>query len=401
MITASDARLHQCILWLMMALFALTVFINVQNNPLDSIDTQQDEQAHLSYTLTLIDQDRWWPDFNHFPMYDRTTAKPLHISVNYLNHPPTFYWLAKLAHDAVPTLTPQDYRNGALAATLLAIALYGFIGTRLTMPLAPTVIYAVMPWLIYAHKQIGFYSNDSLAILGGLLVTYASLLWFNARRPRLALYLGLIGLALASVKLTALLLVGLYAAACILLTRNILRSISWQAWLAASLVGILILLPYLHLILQTGSPAPETIGQQLLMTAHPAGDNWSRVLITGWVQEPRMDFVHWLASFLQDFAVQVSHFDTSFLPLLLIGITLLRGLLTPQPLTPTTRMLGAGLIATAITLAIHTWFAWGRYLHYGWRLDSGLRYYYPLLAVYGAACGNALRGVSRAQREIV
>ena len=398
--TAGDERLRRLVLFVMMALFALTILINLHNNPLDGDDVQIDEQAHLSYALTLIDQHRFWPDFDHFTMADRTTAQPLRTT-NYLNHPPTFYWLAKLAHDVVPTLTLQDYRNGATALSLLAIALYGFIGARLAMPLVATVLYAVMPWLIYMHRQVGFYNNDCLAILGGLLVTHASLLWFEQRRTALAFRLALIGLALASVKLTALILVGLYAASCLLLQRPALRSMPWQAWLAALLVGALILLPYAHLILETGSPAPETLGQRLMMTNHPPGDNWSRTLITGWVQEPRMHFLPWLMHFFHDFAVQVRINDTTFLPLLLIMVAMLRGLLLPQPPTPITCMLRAGFIATSITLLIHIWFAWGRYLHYGWRLDSGLRYYYPLLAVYGAACGTALNSVSRAKRDTV
>ena len=395
-----DTYLCRLILGVLLALFACTMLINIAHNPLDSDQTQIDEQAHLSYALTLIDQQRWWPDFEHFPMYDCTTAQPLKIAVNYLNHPPTFYWLAKIAHSVLPGLTPLSYRYGAMAISLLGIFLYGAIGLRLAMPLLPTLLYALTPFLIYAYKQIGFYNNDCVAMLGGLLVTYASLLWFHERSIKKAFLLLLLGLGLASIKLTALLLVTLYAVSCLLLKRPMLRSIPWQAYAITILTGILILLPYVHLMLQTGSPAPETIGQQFLMTNHQAGENWSRVLITGWVQEPRMDFLHWFVSFLRDFAVQVSQYDTTFIPLLLLIVGMLRAA-CQKPQHPLQHMLQACAIATIITLTIHTCFAWGRYLHYGWRLDSGLRYYYPLLALYGAACGYALSGVSRAKRETI
>ena len=337
-------------------------------------------------------------DFHHFPLYDLATDKALHTP-NYDNHPPTFYWLAKIVHAAWPTLTPQDYRNAALLTTIAAMALYTFIGIRLAMPLIGNVVYALMPWMINMHLQTGFYNNDCAAILGGMLVVYASLLWFARERLNQAYWLGLFGLALASVKLTAFLLVGLYALTCLLLEFRAARAIAWRCWAFAVAVGILILLPYAYLIQLTGSPAPETPGQILLMTHHPAGDNWSRILIRGWVQEPRMDFPHWLLSFLHDFVVQLDSFDLTFLPLLLIALTLLRATLQSQTRTPVSRMQRAGLISTGITLAIHATFAWGRYLHYGWRLDSGLRYYFPLLALYGSACGSALIGLSRPRKE--
>lgn len=367
-------------------LFAFCVLANVARNPLDAPDTQIDEQAHLSYAFTLIAQDRWWPDYTHFPMVNRTTQQPL-TDVNYLNHPPTFYWLAKLLTH-VTTVDGTVLRYVSLALTLAAMALYARIGQRLALPAMGTLLYAMLPFLIFMHLQVGFYNNDAAAILGGMLVVRASLSWFRGERIPQAFWLVMLGLALASVKLTAFMLVALYALCCLMLRRPQLRQLKMHHWLAACLIGAALLAPYVMLFLQTGSLAPETLGQQLVMAHHPA-EGWSRVPILGWVPQERMEFLPWLLTFLRNFVNQVAGFDPSIVALGLIFLGFIASA-RQRAETPLQQIMLACCATSAMMLLVHIAFSWPRYHRYGWLLDSGLRYYFPLLAAYGAVCAGGI-----------
>jgi hypothetical protein len=391
MSTGDNRALRGLALSLGFLTLAVCILLNVARNPLNDRHTQVDEQAHLSYALTLIHTESWWPDFSHFTMYDTTAEKPLSM-VNYLNHAPSFYWLAKIAHAVDPTLTAIDYRYFSLALTIIGLALYCYLGYCLNLTLTGTAAYSFMPVLVYLHLQTGFYNNDSLAMLGGMLVALASLQWFRGDTRARVVWLAMIGLTFASVKLTAFLLVGFYAAACVMLNPRSAAMLPWRTRLASMLWLVVLLIPYIYFFIVWGSPAPETVGQVKLMTPPQPGTDWSRVLIDGWVHEPRMDFIHWFIRFMRDFAVQVSNGDTTFIVPLLLFICLGRSLFTTQhpPHTTLARMLRACLIATSMTFCIHAAFAWARYEHYGWRLDSNLRYYFPLLALYGAACAEAI-----------
>lgn len=380
--------------WVMFFLFVAAIIANVARNPLAAGDTQIDEQAHLSYAFTLIAQDRWWPDFDHFPMVDRTTQKPL-TDVNYLNHPPTFYWLAKLGHALYPPLNGTHLRALSLMLTIAAMAIYTRIGNRLALSPGGSIAYGMVPFLTYMHMQVGFYNNDAMALLGGMLVVDASLSWFRGEHIRRVFWLVLLGLALASVKLTAFMLVTLYVLCCMALTRHRLRELNVRHWLAAMLVGAALLTPYAALFRQTGSIAPETPGQQLLMQHIPA-EGWSRLPIDGWVQQERMDFWPWLGTFLRHFAHQVERFDTTFIPLIFLCIGF-AAVVRRRPVTPGQQMMLACCATSAMMLTVHIAFSWPRYQQYGWLLDSVLRYYFPLLGAYGAACAEGLQRLTRAK----
>jgi hypothetical protein len=244
-----------------------------------------------------------------------------------------------------------------------------------------------MPLLVYMQLQIGFYNNDSLCVLGGMVVVAASLGWLRGKKPARALAWMGVGLLLTSVKLTALLLVGTYVLSCLLLRFSRLRMLP-RHWLLYGLaVALLCAAPYVYMLVTLGSPAPNTAGQLALLSGHPT----CRIEASA-----RVTFTQWLAFFLIKFADQLSVSETTFLAILIYGTALLTvGVWRQQK--PTTLHMDAlrsvalaSFIATLMTLTIHTIFSWQRYRDYGWICDSLLRYYLPLIGAYAAVSSHAL-----------
>lgn len=365
-----------------------------------------DEQAHYSYVQHLIQQHRWWPDFEHFPMADTVTKAPI-ATPNYLNHPPTFYWLMKLVQLTFPTLPP---RIVPCFFYLLSVGLYFWHGYKLILPKSATLLYTALPFLLYVFFWIGFYNNDSLAILGGMLATCASLDWLRNHRPSRAFVMMLLGLSLASVKLTALLLVGLYVMTILYLTRASWHRISPLGWAGTAALMIILSAPYVYFALYEGGFAPETFGQHYALTIKSAKE-------FGWPSLPRMDFLPWLWTFLKGFAaLGVILHDGELPSFVLLKITILSllmivlssifiPLLSPRALhseagRPLFKMTQATSVATFLTLAIHVGFSWPRYQQYGWMIDNFVRYYFPLLAAYGTVCAGALMALFPSRKPL-
>ena len=372
-------------------LFAIATLLNVYHHPLTSPYTQVDEQAHLSYAQHLIEHQRWWPDYDHFVQYKTEDASRIDSLPNYLNHPPTFYWLAKALHWVMPNAGFAEFRAIAISLLLVFIALYVAIGMQLSAGTASGIGYAMLPFLFYQQFQLGFFNNDALALVGGSLAVLAGIHWFTsaARYAWVGLCLGLL---LASVKLTALLLVGAYVATCPLLRLSHLRQLRVWQWLLMLVSGVAALSPYLIMTLRFGSPAPETQGQLgkllLSMEHNPAAYT---------TREP---VLQWLGDFLFRFADQLpSRFETTFIPLLCLAALFLVVMLHPRTRHQCLRTtLGSVLLAASIaglgTLIIHAAFSWQRYLEYGWVYDSHIRYYMPLMAAYGLGFGAVIRYVA-------
>lgn len=354
------------------------VVLHTQLDPTPFPFTNIDEHAHYSYTLELIRTQSWWPDFGHFPMYDVPTGQPSG-DANYINHPPTFYWLMKLVQQAFPEADPLRYRLVPLAFYLVFIGIYAGIGNRLKLDIFPSVIYAALPILFYLPLQSGYYNNDSMALAGGGLACLGSFqLYAGARKQAFYWLAG--GLVLASVKLTSFLLVGLYV---LLALMPQWRAISRRSLLGlAALMGVLAI-PYLAFTLRDGGPAPHTFGQVDWVIYYAK--------LRGWYDAPRMGFLQWLLKSLNDFANQFSSREATFLPLLmLIGAfaTLLLPVRAGEPAW--FRPLGrAAAIATLLVLIAHLGFSWPRYVEYGWIYDMFVRYYFPLLPAYGATMAGA------------
>jgi hypothetical protein len=369
---------HYIILWAGFLLFCIAAAYNIRTNPINDVVYTMDEQGHLSYALDLIQHHRWWPDFSDFMMYN-VPSKP-----NYINHPPTFYWLAKLLHAFHPAITVNELRLSMLPFAFAAMLLYTLLGLRLCRSLLASLLYAMVPFLVNMQFQVGFYNNDCMAILGGMIVAWASLDWLETIRSRRAFWWMLAGLAFASVKLTSLMLVGLYALACVWQNPTARRLLARRDWFLTLLACILMVLPYLYLIYLTGSPVPETAGQVAFMTHNPPGDTWSRHYLIGWVQEPRLHFLPWLLVFFEDLDVQWSHHNLAFIPLLLIVAGFAIATLRRSGRTPLRQAIVACAVATSITLICNIAFSWPRYIRFGWLLDSNVRYYFPLIGIYSA-----------------
>lgn len=369
------------ILYASLIFFAFLCIANLSDHPAPFQNI--DEHGHLSYAQHLIQQHRWWPDFAHFPMYDIHSGHALE-ELNYLNHPPTFYWLTKLFAAVFSTFKEVDFRYLAQVFYGLAMLLYWFIGQQMLRSIAAAILYAMFPFMLYLYLQIGFYNNDSLCFLGGMLAVFASLRWMRAHRPAQAFLLMMLAVLLASVKLTALLLVGSFVLACVCLRPRHVCALHAANWVCAALVAAASIAPYLLLMHDFGSPAPNTPGQ--LFTLQQWRDSHTA---------PAEPFGVWLAAFLSGFANQLSVSELTFIPILLYvfsALGLLYGLFRARLTlaTPVVAVGLAGIIATCVTLVIHAWFSWQRYVAYHWIFDSLLRYYLPLISIYALTCVAAL-----------
>ncbi len=339
-----------------------------------------DEHAHYSYTLELLRSGRWWPDFNHFLLYDATSGQPTE-ALNYLNHPPTFYWLMELVQRIFPDINPIHYRLVPFAFYLAAMGIYARLGYLLKLPRIGTAIYVLLPPVLYVPLMGGYYSNDGMAVLGGMLASLGSFHWFSNKAKRGFLFMA-IGIALASVKLTAFMLTGAYVALALIIHCAPRRELPRISLPLGILWCLLCALPYLYLWMEYGSPVPNTPGQIYMLTHKPEAQAIAVL--------PRLDFLHFVPMALGRFFSQFATREMT--PLALIALIFSYGYFLLQPdkhANPVSRMMLASLIATLIVLAIHLVFSYQRYLEYGWLRDSLVRYYFPLLPAYGAAIGGA------------
>lgn len=322
-----------------------------------------DEQAHYSYLQTMAQPGTWWPDFKHFLMVDAQTNQ-FTAQLNYLNHPPSFYWLGK----PLPHASITQWRALMMALFGVSMAFYSWLGYRRQWNLGPTVAFALLPIALLLPLQYGFISNDSVALLGGMLVVagleYAATL--PTRRTALILC---IGLALCSVKLTAFLLVGFF-----LLAYCLPQSSTKRFWVPLLLTGLVLATPYLFLWLQYSSPAPNTPGQIAMLQA-PSLRQGMPVEQLGWFA--------WLRLWLFTFANQYSGSGIIALPVLALFGCLVLGAHQPG-------YARAALLATLVTLSLHLIFSWPRYRQYAWFYDACIRYYFPLLPAYAISVATLI-----------
>lgn len=343
-----------------------------------------DENAHLEYARHLIDHERWWPDFGNFLVVDRQGFSPQQTH-NYLNHPPTFFWLAVVVHQIAPSVALIDYRILTYAIFLFSAALYMRLGMRYVTSLAASLWFGMMPFLLYLQVQSGFFNNDSTCLLGGMIVATSCLAWIHGHHPRRAYYTILLGLAFASVKLTSCLLVGSFIAAFLVMNTSTRRQLHYRDLLLGVVIVTICALPYGWMILQYGSPAPETIGQTeailrpIALGEPMSGMRWVFSPNQGWNQQQPLGFFGFSLAFLSNFADQLSVRELTFLPLIAISASMLY-LVTVR--THARSLALAASAATLLTLSIHIAFSWDRYQRLGWMIDSFIRYYFPLLGIY-------------------
>ncbi len=360
------------IVWLLFAAIALH---QASTTPFPFNDW--DEWGHYSYSQELIARDHWWPDFNDFPMIDAPTHS-VTTTLNYINHPPVFYWFGKILGDIFPAATPLTYRLLALFFSLLSMAVYLRVTSHFSLSPAAKAFAYCYPFLMSYAGITGYYNNDSMALLGGMLCCYGGVHWCQSLPSKKALGYMIVGLLLASVKLTSLLLSGLFIGF-LFLHRMPRRS----AILLLIATAMLAALPYLMLWWEYGSPAPNTPGQLAMM---------KEVLATKHLaNHPAMSPFSFVRTMLLQLCYQFGRPEITGLLLvwLVASLAMLSHRRSAQGNALPILTRSAGL-ATLIMLIIHLIFAWRRYQQFDWPLDMGLRYYYPLLPIYGLATAYSI-----------
>lgn len=389
--SAAQRQLNAALLILGFLLMGWFMLSRAILNPVTFPLQYADEQGHYAYTQYLIEQHRWWPDLNAMTMqYERDGQR--FAEPNYINHPPTFYWLMKLVQKAFPTQEPRYYRLVPLTFYAAGLAIYAWIGWRMQWQPLVTAAYTTVPFLLRLELQGGMYGNDAAAFLGGTLACYAGVQWLRGK-PQRGAWCMAAALALASVKLNALLLVGVFCAVILVQTYRQNMRVPRAVFASLAVWCAVLLLPFAVLTLQYGSPAPNSLGQNFML-AH--GDP-SQCLAS----LPQENFLHFARQALQWLTDQTPSPEMTAptaLALLLCWLSL--GL----PRTRDTSYwiaLAAG-IAVGITLLVHLVFSYQRYRTHGWAIDMMARYYFPLMAAYGITVAATLARLcqwSRARKD--
>jgi hypothetical protein len=380
-----------------LGLFVLSAALSAERKP---ISAGFDEVAHASFVAHIQRSGDAWPDLNSMRLIDPQSFQ-FTGHANYLNHPPPFYGL-------LAVLGPRlEGRPQALLAHRLidvAIAAIGFaallgLGLAARFPRHEFYAFAVPLACIPVLVPIaGAINNDNLAFLGGAVATLGAWqLVATDRRGWLAVALA--GVIAASwAKLTGLLLSGAMLGAVIayLLWR---RRLHLSLLVPIALAFALAAAPYIILVVQYGSPTPQTPAQIALLA-----DN---ARAAGWTDLPRNSFpgyfVYFIIAFIADWmpalgdrnALQYSMLTipVAALGCALAGIALSLRRLWRRQDSALDVVVIAGTVALVATFAIHIPYSYGRYLATGWLMDAYPRYYLPLAAIVPLAGLSLLAAV--------
>jgi hypothetical protein len=380
-----------------LGLFVLSAALSAERKP---ISAGFDEVAHASFVAHIQRSGDAWPDLNAMRLIDPQSFQ-FTGHANYLNHPPPFYGL-------LAVLGPRlEGRPQALLAHRLidvAIAAIGFaallgLGLAARFPRHEFYAFAVPLACIPVLVPIaGAINNDNLAFLGGAVATLGAWqLVATDRRGWLAVALA--GVIAASwAKLTGLLLSGAMLGAVIayLLWR---RRLHLSLLVPIALAFALAAAPYIILVVQYGSPTPQTPAQIALLA-----DN---ARAAGWTDLPRNSFpgyfVYFIIAFIADWmpalgdrnALQYSMLTipVAALGCALAGIALSLRRLWRRQDSALDVVVIAGTVALVATFAIHIPYSYGRYLATGWLMDAYPRYYLPLAAIVPLAGLSLLAAV--------
>jgi len=348
-----------------------------------------DEQGHLSYVFDLVRTGQWWPDLAAMPLYDLAGAP--REGLNFINHPPTFYWIAAPVQQRLAALGlgPEWLRAFTLIWSFAAFATLALLMARARHGFAiSTAIAAAMAFLL-VPTFAAFFNNDQFALFGGALACLGVLRRVEDRGDTAALALALAGVALCSVKLTALLMVGAFAAIAFL-GRDLRRpDVPALALLVA--LGLLVSAPYGLYMLDYGSPAPTTLGQIEMLRAY--------VIELGWDRVPKLEPLEYLAQVPVMFSFQMGSSSIVFFAFLALCAAPLVAFARPrdEKEAAVATVARAGLIATYAVLVLHVGFAHRRYAELGWLGDLYPRYYFPLLGAYALGWGLFLKRASASE----
>jgi hypothetical protein len=339
-----------------------------------------DEQGHISYAMHLAQHKQFFPSLPEMQLYDfaqmRWSGEP-----NFINHPPLAYHLLNLFTGFDPLGPSVRMASVAIFAFGFAAMLFGLHLTGLfsNLGLAAVAMFCV---LLKLQRFGETFSNDSIAFIGGSLVFLGTvMLWkppASTRSAQAALAVGGLGTALCiAAKLNASVLAGMFVLVTLLCfalrERAAFARVSKPLLLLIFLACLAAAYPYLALVREFGSPAPNTPGQIKVLS--------------GGLYAARLGFGAYLFQSLKgalgnagpDAIVTygIFAFVTSFAAL--AASLIQRPHAGGFPLQPIAR---AAVIATGLTLMLHLGFSYQRHLRYGWQPELYPRYYFPLLGPY-------------------
>jgi len=347
-----------------------------------------DEVAHASYVAHIQHTGECWPTLT-----DMRMLEPVQFTFtdapNYLNHPSPYYALLALLG---PTLEGHPNAiivhrliNIAFAALGVAALLMIGIYARFSPPLfcAYAVPLACIPVLT---SLAGAVNNDNAAFAGGAVTMLGAWQLIATGRARW-LALALVGVLVASwAKLTGLMLAGGLLSGVLLWLAG--RGRFRMPWIAPLvLVLALAAAPYIVLIVQYGSPTPNTPGQLALL--HDGAQ------LAGWDNTAHMTPLGYTAYFLGSFILEwmpilaprnALNYGALVIPVIaalcaIAGIAWSLGRIARKTETALDVIVVAGALAFAATLLVHIVFSYQRHVGFGWMMDAYPRYYLPLIAV--------------------
>ncbi len=373
-----------------------------------------DELAQLSYVASIAQSGLAGTSLTTMHMLRADLAPGFTEQLNYLNHPPSYYFVLSplLPADGWPTReTVVVLRLVNLALSSLAVACALAIGLARRLSPGTFALYALMVLVTPVLWGVGgAINNDNLAILGGALAVLGAELMQNRPDPRMGNASLAVGCVLATLaKLTAGVMVAGFAILFLLLrVRGGARS---SCAFMASLALLLLAAgaPYLWLLASYGSLAPVTPSlideyQRVttLLAAHPnnAVHGWQPGASLGFVGYA-IQFARWL---LADWDPVFSPSNASLVVLAVPVMLLLLAILAWLRAAPTLRdpVVLAGGVAIAMLVPLHLMFSWRMHRLVGSPpFDAVPRYYLPLsLSVLPLAACRALSEMPAPVRRI-
>lgn len=392
------ARANFFVAAIIFALFVLAALLSAERK---DITQGFDEVAHASYVAQIQHTGDAWPAFDSLRMLDPKTFA-FTGEANYLDHPAIYYALL-----AFLGLDLEGRPQALLILRLIDIAIValGFaalLGLGLAAGFARHEFYAYAVPLACIPVLVplaGAVNNDDLAFLGGAMATLGVWQLVATDRARwLAVALG--GCVVAAwAKLTGLALTGAMVGAVILYLMWRGRW-HWSWTIVAALAFLIAAAPYAILMLQYGSPAPDT-SAQIATIKHDA-----RVL--GLADLPRKSFVAYFFYFVAAFIAEwmptltprgIFNYATLVIPMTALicaaaGLLVSLRRLWRRQETALDVVVIAGAGALALTFALHVRHSYADHLATGWLMEAYPRYYLPLVAIVPLAALSLVDGIA-------
>ena len=351
---SSDIPLRE---WVAAGCFALLLILSIKADDFPRPIT--DERAQLSYALQLRDAGFRWLSPTELRLYDMASRQPVDAP-NYLNHPPTAYYLPAALLALWPAMPVTALRGVGALVGMAAFLAYIAVGRQLPMSRAASMVYLAFPCLAYLPSVAATVNIDAAPMLGGCLLALGALRWQR--------WLLVAGWLLMSVKLNSLLLAAFFMAG---FCAFHVPPVRWRQLWPLAAAGLLSALPYLWLYAQTGSPAPLTPGQAQLLQALAAQQtpmHWP-FLTYAW---------HALLAFPRGHIGSGVYLHFYQLLFGLLGLAMLAALRW--------RRSAFGLATVGAFLAvllIQLVYCYARYRQFGWFGDYYPRYYIGLMPGFG------------------